>query len=104
MNPAPHPETSEQVLDQMTGLLCERLGLLPEEVTHDARLREDLGMDSLDLVELVSILEENLGAPVDDEDAQRLSTVGEVVAHVVDLRGAAAAAAATAGAGAGAVR
>ncbi|MEU4116028.1 acyl carrier protein [Kitasatospora sp. NPDC028055] len=74
----------EALLARMTDLLCDRLGLLPEEVTSDARLREDLGMDSLDLVELVTIMEEHLGGTVDDEVALSLTTVGEVIAHVVD--------------------
>ncbi|GAA3155474.1 acyl carrier protein [Streptomyces rameus] len=87
MTPPTQTEGAEAVLARVSDLLCERLGLLPDEITREARLREDLGMDSLDLVELVTILEEHLGTPVDDDAAQRLTTVGEVVAHVVDTRG-----------------
>lgn len=86
MNTPSQPGNGEKLLGRMTDLLCERLGLLPEEITKEARLREDLGMNSLELVELVNIIEEHLGASADDEDAQRLSTVGDV-AHVVDVRG-----------------
>jgi acyl carrier protein len=75
-------DAGEALLARMTDLLCDRLGLLPEEVSSDARLREDLGMDSLDLVELVTIMEEHLGGTVEDEVAMSLKTVGEVVAHV----------------------
>jgi acyl carrier protein len=82
--------TTEQ---RLADVLVERLGLEPEELTPEARFREDLGLDSLDMVELVSALENELGVPVTDEVALSLTSLGEVVAYV-DARRAAADAAA----------
>ncbi|KUM73508.1 acyl carrier protein [Streptomyces sp. ISL-22] len=70
----------------LVDVLADRLGLEPEELTPDARFREDLGLDSLDLVELVSALENELGVPVTDEVALSLTSLGEVVAQVDALR------------------
>jgi acyl carrier protein len=78
---------------RLAGVLVERLGLEPEELTPDARFREDLGLDSLDMVELVSALENELSVPVSDEMALSLTSLGEVVAYV-DAQHAAATAAA----------
>ncbi|MFI9118350.1 acyl carrier protein [Streptomyces bikiniensis] len=67
---------------RIVGLMVERMGLEPEELTSDARFKEDLGLDSLDMVELVSALEDELGVPVDDEVAASLTSLGSVVAYV----------------------
>lgn len=66
---------------RITDLLVDRLGLLPEEVVTDARFREDLGMDSLDLVELITVVEDELGESLDspEDTLAALATVGDVV-------------------------
>jgi acyl carrier protein len=60
------------------------LGVTIEQVVTDANLVSDLGADSLDVVELVMALEDELGVEVPDEDAQKLVTVGAVLAYLKD--------------------
>ncbi|MEV4442536.1 acyl carrier protein [Streptomyces sp. NPDC049577] len=74
--------THSTVEQQITDFLVDRLGLLPEEVTPKARLKEDLGLDSLDMVELVTIVESRLGLTVDDTTAESLRSLGDVVAYI----------------------
>jgi acyl carrier protein len=52
------------------------------KITMDARFREDLDADSLDLVELIMGLEDEFGASIDDKDAQSITTVGEAVKYI----------------------
>jgi acyl carrier protein len=58
------------------------LGVESVKVTETARFREDLGADSLDLVELIMAFEEKFGAEISDEDAQKITTVGEAVKYI----------------------
>ena len=53
-----------------------------DQVTEDAKFIEDLGADSLDQVELVMALEESFGAEIPDEDAEKLTTVGDAIKYV----------------------
>jgi acyl carrier protein len=73
---------------RLVASLMDRLGLQPEELTPDARFREDLGLDSLDMVDLVSTLENELGVPVTDKVALALTSLGDVVAYVEAQHGA----------------
>lgn len=70
------------VLDQVQGLIAEQLGVEVEEVTPEAGFREDLGADSLDLVELIMAFEEEFGGRISDEDAQKITTVQEAVDYI----------------------
>jgi acyl carrier protein len=63
-------------------LIAEQLGVTVDQVVTDANLVSDLGADSLDVVELVMALEDELGVEVPDEDAQKLVTVGAVLAYL----------------------
>lgn len=63
-------------------VIVDLLGVEPEKVTREARFREDLGADSLDLVEMIMEFEERFGQTISDEDAQQLGTVGNVVDYV----------------------
>jgi len=65
-------------------IVCEQLGVTPEEVSPGAAFIEDLGADSLDIVELVMALEEEFGIEVPDGDAEKLLTVGDVVKYIED--------------------
>ena len=58
------------------------LGVEAAQVTPEARFREDLGADSLDLVELVMEFEERFGGEISDETAQQIKTVGDVVKYI----------------------
>jgi acyl carrier protein len=63
-------------------IIVEQLGVNPEQVTPQASFIEDLGADSLDIVELVMAFEEEFGVEVPDEDAEKLQTVGDVVKYI----------------------
>ena len=73
----------EQILEQVKGALSEKLGIDESEITEDASFEADLGADSLDLVEVVMDLEDQFGLKIPDEDAQKLTTVGQAVDYVV---------------------
>lgn len=70
------------VLDRVKGIVVEQLGVAGEEVTSEASFVEDLGADSLDVVELVMALEEEFGVEIPDEDAEKIATVGEAVKYI----------------------
>lgn len=63
-------------------IIVDLLGVDEEKVTLDARFREDLEADSLDLVELIMAFEDKFGGEISDEDAQSITTVGEAVKYV----------------------
>lgn len=68
--------------EEIKGIIVELLGVDEEKVTPEARFREDLEADSLDLVELIMAFEDKFGGEISDEDAQKISTVGEAVNYV----------------------
>jgi acyl carrier protein len=68
--------------DQVKAVIVELLSIDEEKVTPEARFREDLEADSLDLVELIMAFEEKFGEEISDEDAQKINTVGEVVKYI----------------------
>lgn len=70
------------VLEEIRGIIVERLKVDPSEVTLDASFVEDLKADSLDIVEMVMNLEETFGISIPDEDVEKLRTVGDAVAYV----------------------
>ena len=68
--------------DKVKDIIVEQLGKSPEEVKSAASFIEDLGADSLDTVELVMAFEEEFGAEIPDEDAEKLTSVGSVVSYL----------------------
>ena len=68
--------------DKVKDIIVEQLGVNPEQVTPEASFIEDLGADSLDTVELVMAFEEECGAEIPDEDAEKLTTVGAVISYL----------------------
>lgn len=68
--------------DKVKDIIVEQLGVNAEQVTTEASFIEDLGADSLDTVELVMAFEEEFGAEIPDEDAEKLTTVGAVVSYL----------------------
>ena len=63
-------------------IICEQLGVSEEEVTPEASFIEDLGADSLDIVELVMALEVEYNTEISDEDAEKIRTVRDVVTYI----------------------
>jgi acyl carrier protein len=70
------------VADKVKSIIAEQLGVKPEEVTPEASFIDDLGADSLDTVELVMAFEEEFGIEIPDEDAEKITTVGEAVKYI----------------------
>ena len=73
----------EVVGTRLRGLMADQLGVDPGEMTPDANILEDLGADSLDVVEMVMAIEEAFDIEVSDEDAEAMRTVGDVEAYVM---------------------
>ena len=69
-------------LDRVTNIIVELLGVDEEQVVMDARFREDLEADSLDLVELIMAFEEEFEGEISDEEAQKITTVHEAVKYI----------------------
>lgn len=72
----------QSTFERVKGLVVKLLGADPDKVTMDAKFREDLEADSLDLVELIMAFEEEFGGEISDEDAQKITTVGEAVTYL----------------------
>jgi len=70
------------IVERVTKLVCEQLGVKEDEVTLEASFVEDLGADSLDTVELVMALEEEFETEIPDEDAEKITTVKEAVDYI----------------------
>ncbi|MBO9310525.1 MAG: acyl carrier protein [Chloroflexi bacterium] len=68
--------------ERVREIIVELLDVEAERVTLDARFREDLEADSLDLVELIMRIEEEFGGDISDEEAQKITTVGEAVNYI----------------------
>lgn len=68
--------------ENVKNILIEQLGVDADEVTPDASLEQDLGMDSLDAVEIVMAFEEEYGIEIPDEDAQKVTKVSDIVAYL----------------------
>ena len=71
-----------ETLGEIKTIIKDLLGAEEAKITPEARFREDLEADSLDLVELIMAFEDKFGAEISDEDAQKITTVGEAVAYI----------------------
>ncbi|AWI12122.1 acyl carrier protein [Caldibacillus thermoamylovorans] len=70
------------VLERVTKIIVDRLGVEESKVTPEATFKEDLGADSLDVVELVMELEDEFGLQFSDEDSEKIVTVGDAVSYI----------------------
>jgi acyl carrier protein len=74
--------------DRVTELIVEQLGVSKEEAVTTASFIDDLGADSLDIVELVMALEEEFDIEIPDEDAEKIQTIGDAIGYVKERAGA----------------
>lgn len=75
-------EVMSNVLERVTKIIVDRLGVDESKVTLEATFKEDLGADSLDVVELVMELEDEFGLQFSDEDSEKIVTVGDAVSYI----------------------
>lgn len=68
--------------ERITAIIVELLGVDEEKVIPTARFREDLEADSLDLVELIMAFEDEFGGEISDEEAQKITTVGDAIKYI----------------------
>jgi len=75
------------VLEKVKEIVADRLGVDPEEVSPEASFVDDLGADSLDVVELVMAFEEAFDLEIPDEDVEQIATVQDAVRYIQERRG-----------------
>lgn len=74
--------SQEEIFAKVKAIIVDQLGVEDEKVTMSASFRDDLEADSLDLVELIMAFEEEFGGEISDEEAQKITTVGEAVSYL----------------------
>jgi acyl carrier protein len=79
-------EDKEMIFEQVRDALAQQFEVEPESITMDTNLIDDLGADSLDVVELIMSLEDAFGVAISDEDAAQLYTVGKIVDYLEKLQ------------------
>lgn len=75
-------EQTDEIYEKVRGIIAEQLGVDPAEVTEEASFIDDLGADSLDIVELVMAFEEAFDLDIPDEEAEKISRVKDAVAYI----------------------
>ena len=74
--------SSEEIFEKVKGIIVEQLGVAETAVTLEAAFIDDLGADSLDIVELIMALEEEFDMEIPDADAEKIATVSDVVDYI----------------------
>jgi len=74
------------IREKVKKVIVDQLSVNPEEITDDASFIEDLGADSLDIVELVMEFEEQFGIDIPDEEAEKITTVGQAIKFIEDKK------------------
>lgn len=77
----------KSIEEKVKDIIVKQLGVNAEQVTLTAKFVEDLGADSLDVVELIMAFEEEFGADISDEEAEKLQTVGDAVRYITEKQG-----------------
>jgi acyl carrier protein len=70
------------VEDRITDIVVQHMNITREEVVPEASFVDDLGADSLDIVELVMAMEEEFDIEISDEDAEKIQTIGDAIAYL----------------------
>jgi acyl carrier protein len=73
--------------ERVKQIIVDQLGVAPEQVTPEASFIDDLGADSLDIVELVMSMEEEFDLEIPDEDAEKIQTIGDAIAYLEERLG-----------------
>jgi len=71
-----------EIFEKVKTILVDQLGVEPEKVSAQARFREDLEADSLDMVDLIMTFEDEFGGEISDEEAQKIISVGDAVSFL----------------------
>ncbi len=74
--------SSEEIFEKVKKIIVEQLGVTETSITMEASFIDDLGADSLDIVELIMALEEEFDIEIPDSDAEKVVTVGDVVDYI----------------------
>ncbi len=72
--------------EKIINLIADKLGKKKESIKMESRLVEDLGADSLDVVELIMTFEEEFGVSLPDEDVSKLKTVGDIIKYIKNIK------------------
>ncbi|HEX3036742.1 MAG TPA: acyl carrier protein [Thermodesulfobacteriota bacterium] len=80
------PQIEQEIVGKVRKMVAIQLGKSEEEVSPEASFIEDLGADSLDLVELVMAMEDEFGLEVSDEDAERMITVQDAINYILERK------------------
>ncbi len=78
--------TQKTIEERVKEIICEQLGVEDGDVTPQAKFIEDLGADSLDTVELVMAFEEEFDLEIPDEEAEKITTVGDAIQYIKDAQ------------------
>ena len=78
---------SQEILEKVCSIVSEQLSVEAGEVKSDSNFQNDLGADSLDIVELIMALEEEFDIEIPDEDAEGVTTVGDAVKFIEEKKG-----------------
>ncbi|MBR5059497.1 MAG: acyl carrier protein [Clostridia bacterium] len=70
------------MFEKVRAIIADQLNVDAEKITMESSIIEDLGADSLDVVELIMALEENFGVEIPDDDAEKINTIGDIVDYI----------------------
>ncbi|MCF6164947.1 Acyl carrier protein [Furfurilactobacillus rossiae] len=76
--------TKQEIFDKISKIIEDRFEVTKDKITNDLNFRTDLDADSIDFVEFIMELEDTFGAEISDDDAEKLTTIGQVVDYIYD--------------------
>jgi acyl carrier protein len=75
-------DANTSIEEQVRAIICEKLSVKPEQVARETSFVNDIGADSLDLVELIMEFEDKFGMQIPDEEAEKILTVGDAITYI----------------------